>query len=73
MIAVLLKYISGKFPDVERHPSYKKESILINDIVYKYFEGDENKYLGLSLRNLSKRFGQARKLFESEDSRIRTR
>ena len=73
MIAVLLKIVSDDFPEAERHLPYNKDSKLINDIVYKYFECDGVKYHGLSPRNLSKRFKEARESFESESSRLRSR
>ena len=73
MIAVFLKIVSGDFPEAYKHLPYQKESTLINDIVCKYYVDDGGKYPGLSLRNLPKRFGEARESFKLANSRIRTK
>lgn len=55
IIAVLLEYISGTFPTVGKHPSFKNEAQLIALIDSK-FKG----FPGLSERNLQGKFSEAK-------------
>ena len=72
MIAVLMKFISGTFPNVKNKlPSFQTEAILISKIVSEYYAEGEDQYSGLSEDNLLKRFREARKKFGSQDSIIR--
>ncbi len=56
IIAALLDCISGDgIPNIERHPSFKNQSELINKISDLYSD-----YYGLSKRNLSRKFPEAK-------------
>ena len=70
MIAVLLKFIPCDYPKACENSSYSKPSKLINEIVYNYYADEGDKYIGLSLSNLFKRFTEGKGYFESNDSRV---
>ena len=56
IIGVLLEYVSGSFPGVEKHPSFKNETALIA-LIDEKFKGIG----GLSASNLSRKFPKAKK------------
>jgi len=61
IIAILLEYISGKTPSVEKHPSFVNEAQLINTLAEKY-----KGYNGISVSNLSRKLPAVRKNFETQ-------
>ena len=68
MIAVLLKFISGDFPNVAKHPFYVSKTTLMNDIDY-HFCRLGRKCKGLAMSNLSHKFPKARRSLEFDLSR----
>jgi len=59
IIAALLDCIAGNLPNIEKHPSFSSEAKLIKAIA-DHFQG----YQGLSKRNLSRKFPEAKKALQ---------
>ena len=59
IIGALLNFIKGESPWAEAHPSFRGESVLIQDMA-KNYDG----YTGLSKRNLEDKFPAAKRSFE---------
>ncbi|HRH79479.1 MAG TPA: hypothetical protein PLW81_00355 [Thiobacillaceae bacterium] len=56
LIGALLDYIKGKFPDGAKHPKYKTNEVLIDDIRAYYGE-----YYGIARRTIEEKFARAQK------------
>lgn len=61
IIAALLDCIAGNLPSIDSHPSFPSEAKLIETIDH-YFDG----YSGLSKSNLSRKFPEAKRSFQSQ-------
>jgi hypothetical protein len=60
IIAALLDCVAGNLPGIEKHPSFPKESKLI-EAIDDHFRG----YGGLSKSNLSRKFPEAKRALKS--------